>query len=102
MSNQRVVVLTGEQIWECIEAIEVNYEVNGDPERRREVVENYPAGKLLTMLRAALEHPEGITDDMKRRASAPLVGYTCHSEEAAEALAGEVLEAAFFPGDGER
>ena len=71
MPNQRVVVLTDEQVWECIEAIEVNYEVNGDSHRRQEVIENYPAGKLLTKLRAALEHPEGITGEMKRRGAEP-------------------------------
>jgi hypothetical protein len=85
MSNQRVVVLTDDDIE--VLALERGL---------------FPSFRLVDKLLVALGHPGGITDEMKQRGGELLVGYTCHSEEAAEALVAEVLEAALFPGDGEQ
>jgi len=91
----RVVVLTDEErkggLWLLKTALG-----NGIMEAQLGAPVDSSIPEWLVSLVAKFQHPGGITDDMKRRASAPLVGYTCHSEEAAEVLASEVLEAALF------
>lgn len=94
MSNQRVVVLTDEEIRDLLDAHMM---------WRVELGETAAQEGLVAKLHAALEHPEGITED--RRKHVEYVIRRAAADESrgerwtVEHFVNQVLKAALFPGE---